>query len=98
MPFWHEPLYDLKTFLSGAYLTRHLSIAIDRYGHCNFTRDEGLFGFAVMLLYDGLLDQVSGTASFLTPIELTAFESRAQAVGLPNRRSGQALKFTLKQQ
>jgi hypothetical protein len=97
-PFFHEQLYDLKTLLSGSLFTRHLNIPIDRFGHCNFTRDEALFAFAVTLLYDGLLDFVSGTASYLTPSELSAFESRARAAGLPYRRGGAKLAFKLKTQ
>jgi len=97
VPFWHEPIYDLKTLFSGSLLTRHLSLPIDRYGHCNFTRDEALVSFAIMLLYDGILDEVSGTASFFTAPEVTAFESRANAAGLPTRRAGSKLKFKLKQ-
>jgi hypothetical protein len=98
VPYFHEQLYDWKTLFSGSLLTRHLTFPVDRFGHCNFTKDEALFSFAVMLLYDGLLDQVSGTASALTDPELTAFERRAQAAGLPYRRDGPALTFKLKQQ
>ena len=97
VPYVHEQLYDLKTLMSGSWLVRHLNIPVDRYGHCNFTRDEALFAFAVMLFYDGLLDFVSGTQSFLAPQELAAFESKAQSVGLPVRRSGGKLRFTLRQ-
>ena len=52
-PYFHEAIYDLKTLASGSFLTRHLNIPIDRFEHCNFTRDEALFSFAVMLFYDG---------------------------------------------
>jgi len=97
VPFLHEPIYSFKTFFSGSFLTRHLAFPIDRYGHCNFTQDEALFGFVVMLFYDGVLDQVTGTASFLSPAELSAFETRAQAVGVPNRRDGPTIAFKLKQ-
>jgi pimeloyl-ACP methyl ester carboxylesterase len=98
VPYFHEQIYDLKTLFAGSWLTRHLNLAVDRFGHCNFTRDEALFAFAVMLFYDGLLDVVGGTASFLKPQELTAFESRAKAVGLPTRRTGRTLTFRLKPQ
>jgi pimeloyl-ACP methyl ester carboxylesterase len=97
VPYFHEQLYNLKTLLSGSLFTRHLNFPVDRYGHCNFTKDEALFSFAVMLLYDGLLDHVSGTEAFLTASELAAFESRAQAVGLPSQREGSALAFELNQ-
>ena len=56
MPYVHEQLYDLKTLFSGSLFTRHLNIPIDRFEHCNFTKEEALFSFAVMLLYDGVLE------------------------------------------
>lgn len=96
IPYWQEQLYALKTFASGSYLTRHLNIPIDRFEHCNFTTDEVLASFAIMLFYDGLVTEVSGTGSFLTPAQLAAFEARTRAVGLPTQRAGSALKLTLK--
>jgi len=97
VPFLHEPIYNLKTLFSGSLFTRHLSIPVDRYGHCNFTQEEALTSFAIMLFYDNLLVEVSGTESFFSPEELASFESRAAAVRLPTRRSGAALTFKLKQ-
>src|SRR5262245_25748665 len=63
VPYFHETIYNVKTFFSGSLLTRHLELPIDRYGHCIFTQDEALISFAIMLMYDGLLDSVSGTAT-----------------------------------
>jgi len=96
VPYFHEQLYDLKTLFSGSLFTRHISIPIDRFEHCNFTKEEALFSFAAMLLYDGVLSQVSGTASFLAGPELAAFESDASSVHLPNQRAGSRLTFKLK--
>lgn len=95
VPYIHEQLYALKTLASGSYLTRHLNIPIARFEHCNFTPDEVLVSFAIMLLYDGLLQEVSGVESVLTEPQLAAFERRAKAVGLPYRREGAALAVTL---
>jgi len=97
VPYWQEQLYALKTLSSGSYLTRHLNIPIDRFEHCNFTPDEVLASFAILLFYDGLLAEVSGTSSFLTPTQVAAFEARTRAVGLLTRRSGASLAVTLKQ-
>lgn len=97
IPYWHEQLYALKTIASGSFLTRHFNIGVDRFEHCNFTTDEVLASFAIMLFYDGLLTEVSGTSSFLTPAQMTAFEARTRAVGLPTRRAGASLAVTLKQ-
>lgn len=96
IPFFHEFLYDLKTWFTGSLFLRHLNIPIDRHGHCNFTRDEALFAFAVTLFYDGLIDLVSGTSSILTPEQLTSFEARARSVGLPTRRSGATVAVRFK--
>ena len=82
---------------SGSFLTRHLNIPIDRFEHCNFTSDEVLASFAIMLFYDGLLAEVSGTSSFLTAEQLVAFEARTRAVGLLTQRAGSALKLTIRQ-
>ena len=98
IPYWQEQVYALKTYASGSYLTRHLNIAVDRFEHCNFTSDEVLASFAIMLFYDGLLAEVSGTSSFLTPTQLAAFEARTRAVGLLTRRGGSSLALTFKQQ
>jgi pimeloyl-ACP methyl ester carboxylesterase len=98
VPYFHEQLYMWKTFLSGSLFTRHFNIAIDRFEHCNFTKEEALFGFAIMLFYDGIVEQVSGVQSFLTAPELAAFERRAQAAGLPYRREGTTLAIKLKKQ
>jgi hypothetical protein len=95
VPYIHEQLYALKTLASGSYLTRHLNIPIDRFEHCNFTPDEVLVSFAIMLLYDGILAEMSGVASALPPAQLAAFEKRARAVGLPYRRDGARLSIKL---
>lgn len=97
VPFAHEQFYALKTLVSGSLLTRHLPIAIDRFAHCNFTPDEMLGSFAIMLFYDNVLDNVSGVGSFLTAEQLAKFEAFAQALGLPYRRDGAALAMTLRQ-
>ena len=76
--------------------TRHLSIAVDRFEHCNFTPAEALFSFAIMLFYDGILQEVSGTGSVLTTSEQSAFETYARMTGLPTRRSGGTLTFKIK--
>lgn len=97
IPYWQEQLYVLKTLASGSYLSRHVNIPVDRFEHCNFTTDEVLASFAIMLFYDGLLAEVSGTSAFLTPAQMVAFEARTKAVGLLTRRAGSALAVTLKQ-
>jgi pimeloyl-ACP methyl ester carboxylesterase len=96
VPYIHEQLYALKTFLSGSFLSRHLNIPIDRFEHCNFTADEALIAFAIVLLYDQVLGENSGVESLLSGPRLAAFEERAKRVGLPYRRGGDRLAITLK--
>ena len=67
VPYVHEPLYALKTLASGALFSRHLPIAIDRFGHCSFTPAEVLETFTIMLLYDGGLLSVPASLSPLWP-------------------------------
>jgi pimeloyl-ACP methyl ester carboxylesterase len=97
VPYFHEVVYAWKTFFAGSFLTRHFNIGVDRFEHCNFTQEEALFSFGLMLLYDGILTEVSGVSSYLTEPQLAVFERRAQAAGLPYRRDGKALAFKLKQ-
>ena len=97
VPYIHEPLYAQKTRASGALLTRHLPIAIDRFEHCNFTEGEALASFLLMLFYDNVVESVSGVASFLPPEQLAAFEARARAAGLPYRLDGAALAMSFRQ-
>jgi hypothetical protein len=49
IPYGHEPLYSLKTLLSGSLLL-HDNIPVPRYGHCAFQPSETLFGFALLVL------------------------------------------------
>lgn len=48
VPFWHERLYRQKISENGnPYLFNH--IPVQRYGHCNFTKDEVLRGFKLLV-------------------------------------------------
>lgn len=91
VPFLHEELYDWKTFLAGDWLTRHVNIQVDRFGHCNFTPDEILFSFILMLAYDGQVQRVSGLNTVLDPAQVAAFGRLAQAWGIPYQGEGEAL-------
>jgi pimeloyl-ACP methyl ester carboxylesterase len=52
VPFAHEQVYALKTAVSGALLTRHAPLAVDRFGHCNFTPQEMIAALITMMFYD----------------------------------------------
>lgn len=91
VPFLHEELYDWKTFFAGSWLTRHVNIQVDRFGHCNFTPDEILFSFILMLAYDGQVQMVSGLNTVLDPAQVAAFGRLARAWGIPYQGEGEAL-------
>lgn len=48
VPYWHEPLYRQKVTASGAAF-QHINIPIARYGHCNFTSEEVLAAFGILV-------------------------------------------------
>jgi poly(3-hydroxybutyrate) depolymerase len=54
VPYWHEPLYRLKTIIAGSAL-RHLNIPVSRIGHCQFTQQEVLAAFAFLLFMAGAI-------------------------------------------
>ena len=48
VPFWHQTLYRMKLLANGS--TGVVQIPILRYGHCNFTTNEVLVAFSLMVL------------------------------------------------
>ncbi|MCE5257548.1 MAG: S9 family peptidase [Chloroflexi bacterium] len=48
VPYWQEVLYRVKTVSSHSG-ANHLNIPIVRYGHCNFTASELIFGFGLVV-------------------------------------------------
>ena len=93
VPYFHEFLYNLKTLSQGSFLTEHVNIPINRYGHCNFTPEEALLSFGLMLLYAGEMDTLEGVGSLLRGDELTSFESLAERFGLPFNANGDRLRL-----
>ncbi len=49
VPAWHQTLYRVKVWSSGSALFYN-GIPISRYGHCNFTPEEMVFAFYLMVL------------------------------------------------
>jgi len=49
IPYWHEPLYALKTWTASS-ASSHLNVPVPRYGHCAFRPAEALLGFAALVL------------------------------------------------
>lgn len=55
VPQWHQQLYSLKTLARGSLYTRHLPLTLNRFGHCNFTQQDALNSFSLMLIWDALV-------------------------------------------
>jgi pimeloyl-ACP methyl ester carboxylesterase len=60
VPYRHEKLYLGKTRRSKSYPKKHFNIQVERYGHCNLTRNETLLAFAALLLYAGDAPALAG--------------------------------------
>jgi pimeloyl-ACP methyl ester carboxylesterase len=96
IPYFHEVLYNLKTIASGSFLFDHLNIPVDRYGHCEFTPEEALAGFALMLVYAGDLELLSGVGTVLQGESLKNFEAIAEQEGIPYQVEGEKLAIEMK--
>ena len=48
VPYWHEPLYSLKTLLGGSGLL-HVNLPVFRYGHCSFRAEEALVALGLLV-------------------------------------------------
>ncbi len=93
VPYIHEVFYNLKTISKGSFLTKHVNIPIDRFGHCEFTPEEALLSFGLMLFYSGDLSVLSGVGSMLEGDGLKAFEALAHQYKFPYRIHGDRLKI-----
>ena len=81
---------------SRSFLIDHLNVPIDRYGHCEFTPEEAIAGFALMLVYAGDLELLSGVGAVLQGDSLKNFESIAEQQGIPYQVEGGKLEAVLK--
>ncbi len=93
VPYVHEFLYNLKTLSHGSLLTKHLNIPVNRFGHCNFTAEEALLGFGLMLRYAGEMDTLEGVGSLLRGDQLRSFQEYADQYDLPYSVNGQNLSL-----
>ena len=81
---------------SGSFLIDHLNVPIDRYGHCEFTPEEAIAGFALMLVYAGDLELLSGVGAVLQGDSLKNFESIAEEQGIPYQVEGEKLEAVVR--
>ena len=96
IPYTHELFYNIKTIARKSFLTEHINIPIDRFEHCNFTPEESLLSFGLMLLYAGELDVFSGIGTILQNEGLQQFETMAKKYSLPYEIAGEELKASRK--
>jgi hypothetical protein len=47
VPYWHEPFYRWKTWVSGSG-TMHCNLPVFKYGHCTFDATEAMTAFALL--------------------------------------------------
>jgi pimeloyl-ACP methyl ester carboxylesterase len=93
VPYVHELLYNLKTMSNGTFLTKHINIPINRFGHCNFEPEEAILGFGLMLLYAGEMDTLEGVGTLLQGDRLNSFENYSDKFGLPYSKDGDKLSI-----
>ena len=93
VPYIHEFFYNLKTLSQGSLFTEHVNIPFDQFGHCQFTPDQALLGFGLMLLYAGEMDTLAGVGSMLQGDQLSSFESLADKFGLPYSPEGNGIRL-----
>jgi hypothetical protein len=72
VPFWHHPIYRVKTLAAGAG-TLHLGFPSGQYGHCAVTREEALAGFALLVLRVTERDLLTSATVFQDQREREAF-------------------------
>ena len=79
VPYGHEFVYRLKTYQAGSGSQR-INIPIVRYGHCQFTQDELVIAFGLMLLKSQGLSALSAlTGAAITPDQAREIQSHASS-------------------
>ncbi len=72
IPYWHEPLYTLKTLFDGTLLKR-INIPATAYGHCAFTEGDILTAFVLIVLEDIGKDLSEQVQAVLSPAHREEF-------------------------
>lgn len=76
VPYWHEPLYRLKTFATRS-MSKYTNIPILSYGHCNFTKEQ------VMAAFGYLVYKTTGKIPPLVNMQAITPEEVNQIIFLP---------------
>jgi hypothetical protein len=73
IPYWHEPLYTVKTLFAGTLLDR-INIPVSAYGHCNFSSSDILGAFALMVLRTSGSNPASAIRTALPEVQQGEFD------------------------
>jgi hypothetical protein len=74
IPYWHEPLYTVKTLFAGDLLKR-VNLPISAYGHCNFTSGDILAAFALVVLRSTGSDPSNALRTALPEVRQSEFDT-----------------------
>jgi len=74
IPYWHEPLYTVKTLFAGDLLQR-INLPVAAYGHCNFTSGDILAAFALMVLRSTGSNPTNALRTALPELRQNEFDS-----------------------
>jgi pimeloyl-ACP methyl ester carboxylesterase len=75
VPYFHETIYTIKNLIAGSFLSKRFNIPVNRYEHCNFTVNEAVFAFAVMLIYADDAELLPGLFARLSPRQVQKLEA-----------------------
>ncbi len=84
VPYWQQPLYQVKTVLAGSAL-QLVAFPVGRYGHCTFTESEVLGSFALLVLRVSFRDLIASASVFHGESEAQEFMMRARQQGAAPR-------------
>jgi hypothetical protein len=73
IPYWHEPLYTVKTLFAGTLLDR-VNLPVSAYGHCNFSSSDILGAFSLMVLRASGSDPTSALRTALPEAHQSDFD------------------------
>ncbi len=74
VPYWHEPLYTLKTLSAGTF-SKRINLPVSAYGHCAFTSGDILTAFVLIVLEDIGQNISPQVESVLPPSHLEEFKA-----------------------
>lgn len=80
IPYWHEPLYQLKTWFAGS-ARLHANVPSFRYGHCSFGAGDVILGFALLVVKVRGHELVGAEQVLTDPAAREEFRERARALG-----------------